>query len=262
MPGVLVNGTTGEGMTMSVNERKEIAEAWSEATKSHDQHMVLQVGGAPLADVKELASHAQSLNVDAILCLPELYYKPSNVEQLVEYLQAVGEAAPETPLLYYHFPNMSRVSIHMGQFLESVRDRIPTLVGIKFTSTDLEEGSRALRVEDGRYTVFLGSNQLIPAGSAVGMDSFMPSTANLFPELVRDIIRYSKEEDYSSAKSKQEKLLRAFESLSQLGHPVASMKAAMSHLSPIEVGPSRTPLPSLDNENDQRKLRHVLKDII
>lgn len=50
------NGTTGEGMTMSVNERKEIAEAWQESARRNDQHLIVQVGGAPLSDVKELVS--------------------------------------------------------------------------------------------------------------------------------------------------------------------------------------------------------------
>lgn len=48
------NGTTGEGMTMSVKERQEVAEAWSDAAKKNSQHLVVQVGGAPIADVKEL----------------------------------------------------------------------------------------------------------------------------------------------------------------------------------------------------------------
>ena len=39
---------------MSVNERKEIAEAWSETAKKNGQHFIVQVGGTSLAGVKEL----------------------------------------------------------------------------------------------------------------------------------------------------------------------------------------------------------------
>jgi len=43
-------------MTMSLQERKQLAEAWSRAAKKNGQHLVVQVGGTRLADVKELVS--------------------------------------------------------------------------------------------------------------------------------------------------------------------------------------------------------------
>lgn len=39
------------------------------------------------------------------------------------------------------------------------------------------------------------------------------------------------------------------------------MKAAMPYLSQIEIGPSRKPLQSFDKENDQQKLRNLLKHL-
>ncbi|XP_070516611.1 N-acetylneuraminate lyase-like [Cardiocondyla obscurior] len=159
--GVLVNGTTGEAMSMSITERKLVAESWAEAVKETKQHLMIQVGGAPLPDVIELAKHARSLRVDSILCLPELYFKPSTPEQLIEYLKIIGETAPETPLLYYHNPMTTNVSIHMGEFLTSIGDKIPSFVGVKFTSTNLEEGAQALRADNGKYAIFLGNTQVI-----------------------------------------------------------------------------------------------------
>lgn len=51
-----VNGTTGEGTSMSVTERKLVTEAWVNAIKRTKQHLMIQVGGAPLPDVIELVS--------------------------------------------------------------------------------------------------------------------------------------------------------------------------------------------------------------
>lgn len=39
---------------MSISERKLVAEAWSDAVKTTKQHLMVQVGGAPLPDVLEL----------------------------------------------------------------------------------------------------------------------------------------------------------------------------------------------------------------
>lgn len=51
-----VNGTSGEGPSMSVTERKFVTEAWVKATKNTKQHLMIQIGGAPLPDVIELVS--------------------------------------------------------------------------------------------------------------------------------------------------------------------------------------------------------------
>lgn len=108
------------------------------------------------------------------------------MEQLKNYLKLISEAAPNTPLLYYHFPRMTNVNskliitivlnlyvkcnasknalefflVHMGQFLESLNDEISTFVGIKFTSSDLDEGTQAFRANNKKYVVFLGNDQV------------------------------------------------------------------------------------------------------
>ena len=56
------------------------------------------------------AAHAESLGSDALLCLPELFNKPQTVDELVQYLTYVAEAAPKTPLLYYHMPSYTGVN--------------------------------------------------------------------------------------------------------------------------------------------------------
>ena len=52
--GDAVNGTTGEGICMDLNERKAVAEAWVKAAKKTNQTIMIQVGGCCLKEVKEL----------------------------------------------------------------------------------------------------------------------------------------------------------------------------------------------------------------
>jgi len=53
--------------------------------------------------------------------------------------------------MYQHFV------VHMGEFLESIGDKISSFVGIKFTSTNFEEGVQALRADNGKYAIFVGN---------------------------------------------------------------------------------------------------------
>jgi len=105
-----VNGTSGDGMSLSVEERKQTAERWQTVSQELKITTMIQIGGAPFADVVELAIHAESIKVDSILCLPELYFKPKTEEELVKYLRDISEFCPTTPLLYYHIPWMSGVN--------------------------------------------------------------------------------------------------------------------------------------------------------
>ncbi|XP_011881215.1 PREDICTED: N-acetylneuraminate lyase-like isoform X2 [Vollenhovia emeryi] len=246
--GILVNGTSGEGTSMSIAERKLVTEAWVKATKETKQHLMVQVGGAPLPDVIELVKHASKLNVDSMLCLPELYFKPATPEQLIEYLEIVGKAAPETPLLYYHIPMMTGVNIHMGQFLELIGDKIPSFVGIKFTSANLEEGAQALRANDRKYVIFLGNDQLINAGCALGMDSFIVTSLNMFPDLVLDVLALCKNGDMLRSKDMQEKLSSSVIAITKHGNWVQTMKKAMALVTDINVGVPRAPLKSISPE--------------
>lgn len=50
--------------------------------------------------------------------------------------------------------------VHMGQFLELIDSKIPSFVGIKFTSNNLEEGAQALHANNKKYVIFLGNDQV------------------------------------------------------------------------------------------------------
>ncbi|XP_076629686.1 N-acetylneuraminate lyase isoform X2 [Colletes latitarsis] len=233
---------------MSVTERKLITEAWASAVKRTKQHLMVQVGGAPLPDVLELAKHAESIKADSILCLPELYFKPTTSDQLTKYLKLVSDAAPNTPLLYYHIPMLTNVNVHMGQFLESLGEKIPTFVGIKFTSANLEEGAQALHADNKKYVIFLGNDQLMGAATALGMDSFIATSMNMLPDYAIEILAKGKSGNSVGAREKQEQLSRAVIAISKYGNWVETMKVAMSILTDINVGPVRAPLKVLPLE--------------
>lgn len=109
MHGVMVNGFTGEGLTLRLEERKLLAEEWFKVTRKYQLVMLLNVGGASIADVYDMAEHAEKLGVDGILLLPDLFYRPMFEEDLIKYMKGVSKYCPNLPLLYYHMPWMTKV---------------------------------------------------------------------------------------------------------------------------------------------------------
>lgn len=183
---VLVNGTSGEGMSLNVNERIKLAEKWSEVCKKLDILLMVQVGGCPFADVKILAEHAASVNVDGVLVLPELYFKPKNIERLVQYLKDVSIYCPTVPLYYYHIPMFTQVDLPMASFMELARREIPNFAGIKYTSGDLEKALPCLQYGQ----VFLGSDTILVGAIALGFNCAIMTTLNIAPEISLKIINH------------------------------------------------------------------------
>lgn len=116
---VLVNGTTGEGPCLSLIERLRTAEHWRAATARYGQSMMLQIGGAPLADVLLMADHAVMQCVDAVLVLPDLFFRPRTEGALVDYCRRVALHCENTPLLYYHIPSQTGVDCTYMKAIES-----------------------------------------------------------------------------------------------------------------------------------------------
>uniref|UniRef100_A0A6E8VT79 N-acetylneuraminate lyase n=1 Tax=Anopheles coluzzii TaxID=1518534 RepID=A0A6E8VT79_ANOCL len=238
--GVLVNGTTGEGMLMTTEERMLVTEAWQRSCKKHGITIMVQIGGAAYPDVVQLAQHASKMDVDAVLCLPELYFKPKSCEQLVSYLKGVAMHCPTTPFFYYHIPMFTDVNLHMPTFLDRAEKEIANFRGIKYTSGDLEQGSSCLK--EGR-TIFLGADTILCGAVAAGFDSFIMTTINICPEAALEIIAAMDRGAVADAREKQRLLNARIAEILAHGDWVSAMKKAFRERFPsIEVGTTRPPL--------------------
>ena len=135
--GVFVTGTAGMSMSLSVRERKALVEAWCAAGLRHDLEVLAHIGAQSLEESKELAAHAEEAGVLAVSCMAPSFFKPSSPKELAKYCKDVADAAPYTPFLYYHFPEITGVPISMTAAMQEMHGMIPTLRGGKFTSKDM-----------------------------------------------------------------------------------------------------------------------------
>lgn len=258
--GVLVNGTAGEGVCQRIEERKRSSELWLEASRKHNLTCMVHVGGTAVTSVRDLAEHAEEKQADAVLCLPELFFRPTCEEDLVHYLKDVAEHCPTRPLFYYHFPAFTGVnckafalkvvqlnsikyifvSVSMPRFCDIAERDIPTFAGIKYTSGDLNEGANCLK--PGR-TIFLGSNTLVSAAVALGFDSAILVSLNVCPDLSPKILAAMREQRLADACEAQAQLTKRF---NEIG---TAIKAEFNRMNPdTDCGPARKPLLNLSNK--------------
>jgi len=236
--GLFLCGSTGEFPSLSVEERKEVARAYVDATAGRAP-VAVHVGHSSLADARALAAHAACIGADAIAVAPPSYYAISSVERLVECLRHVAEGAPETPLYYYHIPRLTGVDLPMSELLERADQALPSFAGIKFSSFELDDLLCCVRYGEGRYQILFGADEMLLAGLAMGAAGAVGSTYNFLAPLYRRVIEAFEEGRVEEAQAHQfavTSIVRTI--LSHGGHD--ALKAAMGILG-VGCGPPRLP---------------------
>lgn len=239
--GAFVCGTTGEGASLTLDERRQVAERWVAAAPA-GLRVIVHVGHTCLADSRALAAHAQAIGADSIAALAPFFFKPAGVDGLVEWCAQVASAAPRLPFYYYHMPSMTGFTVAVVEFLRAAAGRIPTLAGVKFTFEDLEDFGRCLRFDGGRYDLLFGRDELLHAALMLGARGAVGSTYNFAAPLYQRIIAAFDQGDEPAAAAGQARACAMIQAaVTAGGHPIAAFKSLMRGRG-VECGPARPPL--------------------
>lgn len=253
--GAYVCGTTGEGIHCSVDERKKIAERWVSASGGK-LSITLHTGALSIADSLELSRHAETLDIFATSVIGPCFFKPGNIDDLVEYCRINAAAAPSKGFYYYH-SGMSGVNLDMEQFLQVAADKIPNLTGMKFNSSDMYEYQRCVRVNNGQFDIPFGVDEFLPAGLACGAVGAVGSTYNYAAPLYHRLIDSYNRGDQQDVAACMDKVIAIIRVLVQYGG-VAAGKVAMK-LHGIDVGDPRRPLRPMTEQQKQDALQAFRK---
>lgn len=109
MDAVMLHSMTGELTTLTADERMKLTEKWMETARRHDLKVLVNIGGTDLPEVYRMAEHAERMKVDAVMVMPDLFYKPRTEEDLTMHLKDISKRMPTRPMLYYHIPLMTDV---------------------------------------------------------------------------------------------------------------------------------------------------------
>lgn len=257
--GGFICGSSGEGQSMSLEERINLAECWlKEAPKTFK--VIVHAGANSLPDVKSILNHAQEKGAYAAAFHSPSYFKPGTVASLVDYCAEVSAAAPKLPLYYYHIPALSGANFPIREFLLRAADRIPNLVGVKYTNEDLMDYSECLELMDGRFDMLYGRDEMLLSALPLGAKGAVGSTFNFAAPLYLKLIEAYNVGNLKKAKELQalsHKMLRVIFGVGKA--PLSAIKATMRETG-IDCGAPRLPLPALD-KSDMIKLSKGLEGI-
>ncbi|MCY1722928.1 dihydrodipicolinate synthase family protein [Prolixibacteraceae bacterium Z1-6] len=241
--GTFVCGTTGEGTLMTNEERKAVAEKWI-GEQTDDFKVIVHVGTTSAKQSKELAEHAQKSGAYATGTMGPVFLRPSGIEELIGFCSEVASGAPDLPFYYYHIPSVSGIDLSMYEFLQKAPSQIPNLAGIKFTHNNFMEMQQCLQLEDGKWDILHGYDEMLLAGLSFGAKGAVGSTYNFMAPIYREIITDFENGDIEAARKKQSKTVKIIEILLKYNGALVAGKAVMN-LVGIDCGTCRNPLRNL-----------------
>jgi 4-hydroxy-tetrahydrodipicolinate synthase len=203
--GALVLGTTGEGQSFSLTERKRITEF--ALANSAGLDIIVATGTANYPDTIDLSKHAANAGADSVLIVPPFYEKNPDADNLLRYFDRVL-AEVKSPVRYYHIPRTTGVPIKDMSFWGRL-GQYPNLLGVKDSNGDAAEYTGI--VEQLPSAVILtGTDNLTELALSHGNGAILAS-ANVFTRQVAAV-------------------WTAHRAGKDIAAPLASLKAAMSIL--------------------------------
>jgi len=201
--GILVNGTTAEPSTLTVDERNRLVSLAME-TVGGRAPVVAATGSQSLAETRELTDHAVEAGVDALLVVTPYYVRPPQ-RGLVEYYLDIA-SRHETPWMIYHIPGRTAVSVTLDT-LRAVKERSPHFVGMKHAVNDLGFVSECLHEFGPDFRIFVGLEELSFPMMTIGACGLMNAVGNLQPDVLAKLCGAVDAGDLALGRELHERLL-------------------------------------------------------
>lgn len=243
--GIFVCGTNGEGLSLTIAERKKIASEFVRAAQGRVK-IIVHVGHSSIEEAKHLASHAQEINADGFSSVCAFYFKPVNETVLMSSLAEIANAAPKLPFYYYHIPHITGVNINLENFIPNFSKLANNFAGIKFTSSAIHEYQDGVQICGEDFDMLFGFDELLLPALSVGANGAIGSTYNYAAPIYLKVIDLFSSGQIELAQQFQYEAVKMIKLIIKYG-PIPSQRAIMQMLG-FEMGPSRLPLQTLSNE--------------
>jgi dihydrodipicolinate synthase/N-acetylneuraminate lyase len=252
---VMIGGSTGEGMLLSLDERKALLEAVLAQVNGRIP-VIAHVGCIDTGSTVDLSIHAEKAGADFISAIVPYFFTFSD-EQLFDHFRTVAAAVPETPVLLYAFPGNAKNDISpalLGRLLKAA----PNIVGIKSSNEDLIRFQEYVQVGGKGFIPCFGVDELMLGGLVLGSQAQVSGNANSFPEPFIQLYQAFQAGNIPLAQQLQ-KTINAIITLHSAGRTTAFFKATLK-LRGIPAGRVRPPMRELTSEEleeVQKEIKHI-----
>jgi N-acetylneuraminate lyase len=243
--GAFINGSTGEGVSLTQKEKQQHTEKWAECFKKDNSVQVINlVGGTSYKECIENAIFSYESGISAIAVSGPYYFKPADENYLAEFVARVGESVPDMAVYYYHIPVLTGVNLPMSRFISKISGMLPNFAGIKYTHEDFMDFMTCLNYNDGAYEMLWGRDENLLSALAIGARAAVGSTYNYAAPLYNKIIEAYYEGRMEDARKLQQLSINMISLLGKYGG-IGTGKAYMKYIG-LDCGEFRLPVKNMD----------------
>ena len=193
LDGLLVLGTTGEGVLLTAEERREVARTFLSLAPPRLQ-IVVHCGAQSTQDTVRLAAHATEDGAAGVAVIAPPYYALDETA-LEHHFASAAEAAEPVPFYVYEFAARSGYAVPLA-VVERLRDRAPNMAGLKVSDMPFERVEPYLLPG---LEVFIGAEELIHRGLQAGASGAVSGLASALPEVTLRAVRSATAGDAAEA---------------------------------------------------------------
>ena len=245
--GVYVNGSSGECIYQSVEDKKIVLENVMEEAKGK-LTVIAHVACNNTKDSMELAAHAESLGVDAIAAIPPIYFRLPEYA-IAEYWNDISSAAPNTDFVIYNIPQLAGVALTPSLFAEMRKN--PRVIGVKNSSMPVQDIQMFKQDAGEDYIIFNGPDEQFISGRLIGAEGAIGGTYGAMPDLFLKMNEHLVNGNLEEARKMQYDINAIiYKMVSGHGNMYAVIKAILKENENLELGSVRKPLAELI-ESDQ-----------
>lgn len=187
--GILLLGSTGESMSLSLEERKEVLNfALRQNLKSP---LMAGVGGINLKEMEVWVNYLNTLDLDAYLMVTPLYSKPGAKGQEHWFRTLLGSASK--PCMLYNIPGRSGISLNF-QTVFNIRDQ-KNFWAIKEASGRVDDFTK-YRDSAPHIKIYSGDDGMLPQFIPSGCYGVVSVASNVWPKETHQYAKKSLNGDF------------------------------------------------------------------
>jgi 4-hydroxy-tetrahydrodipicolinate synthase len=226
---LVVLGTTGEGSTLSKEEKKQIFSAVNHFNKGR-VNLVAGIGGNDTQGVIDSFSSYDLTGYSAILSVSPYYNKPNN-EGLYQHYKAISTASP-LPMIMYNVPGRTGMNVNAATTLRIAHD-CKNIIATKEASGNMEQIMQIIKDKPVGFEVISGDDGITLPLIACGAIGVISVLANAYPRQLSTMVKFCLEDNFAGARSIHEKLMPIIHSLFAEGNP-SGIKAYLSEMGIVD----------------------------
>jgi len=245
--GILVNGTTSEPATLTVEERNKLVDlALSVAARRVP--VVAATGSQSLAETAKLTEHAAKAGADALMIVTPYYTRPPQRGLVAYYLELAKIS--DLPWMVYHIPGRTALSVTL-ETLKELKAKSPNFVGMKHAVNDLGFASECLGAFGPDFKIFVGLEELSFPMMAIGACGLMNAVGNLCPGVLREMCEAVWKNDLAAAQLLHQRLFEINRAVFFDTNPIP-IKYMMKRLGIMATNEHRLPMVPATPELEKR----------